>query len=124
MRALQFGGLASGLLDFECERAGAGIELRDLLALKRDAIFGAVEIESRLAQQVLRLAKLCVEFVGARAQALLFGFEFVQRAGVALFRRVHFAQQFSRRAASISRCSALLASTMRSSPRICSRSSA
>ena len=72
----------------------AGFELRDLLAIEGDAIFGAIEIESGLAEQVLRLAKFGIEIVGARAQALLLGFKLVHGAGIALFGGVHIAEKF------------------------------
>ena len=61
----EIGYLARGLLDFHGEARGARFELRGLLAIERDAIFGAIEIEGGLAEKILRLAQLGVEFVGA-----------------------------------------------------------
>ena len=51
------GALMLRLLDFDGEPHGARIKLRCLLAIEGDAIFGAVQIERRLAQQVLRLTQ-------------------------------------------------------------------
>ena len=90
----EIGSLAHGLFDFERELRCAGFELSDLLEIEGDAIFGAVKIESGLAEQVLRLAKLGIEIIGARAQAFLFGFKLVHGARFALLGGVHIAEKF------------------------------
>ena len=82
------------MFDFNGEARRAGFELGELLAIERDAVFGAVEIQSGLSEKVLRLAKLAIEIVGARAQALLLGFHLVDGAGFALLGRVHIAEKF------------------------------
>ena len=85
--------MAEGHLEFDCELRRAGFELCDLLAIEGDAIFRAVEVESGLAEEILRLAQLAIEVVGARAQALLLGFELVHATGFALFGGVHVAEK-------------------------------
>ena len=96
--------------------AAREFELRDLLAIEGDAVFGAIEIERGLPEQVLRLAQLGIELVGAALRrscsASSSCTDCDSRSSAASISR----SRFSRRAASISRCSALLASTMRSRP--------
>ena len=105
--------------------ARARFELSDLFAVEGDAIFGAIEIEGGLAEQVLRLAKLGVEFVGARAQALLFGFEFVRRSAIRALRPRPFRGAGSQGAPLRYRgARPCWRARSRSRPRICSRSSA
>ena len=68
--------------------------LRRLLAIECNPVLRAVQVQRRLAQQILNLPQLRVELVSARAQPFLLGFQFVHRTRFALFRRIHFAQQF------------------------------
>ena len=82
---VDFGFLVFGALGFELQALGAGFDLRALFALEGDAIFRAVELEGGLAEELIGLAQLGVEFVDPGAQAFLLGFALVQRAGAAFF---------------------------------------
>ena len=91
---LQIGSFALGVLDFDKHLRGAHFELASLLLIEEDAIFGAIEIERRLAEEILRTAQLGFEFVIAGAEALLLGLEFAERARGIGFRGGHFVQRF------------------------------
>ena len=89
---LQFGGFAFHVLDFHDYFRGAHFELPRLLLIEDDAIFGAIEIEGRLAEDILRAAQFGFELVVAGAEALLLGFS-VRGANASLgFGGGHFLQ--------------------------------
>ena len=89
----QFVELAFGDFNFHGETRGTGLNLRSLFAVKRNPIFGAIEVQRGLPQEVLGLAQFGIEFVTACAESLLLSFEFVYRSCFASFRQVHLAQQ-------------------------------
>ena len=64
------GRLPLGLLRFRSPGASArASSCASLFAIESDPVFRAVEIQRRLAQQIVSLPQLCVELVSARAQA-------------------------------------------------------
>ena len=91
--SIQVASLALGLLHFRSQRSGAKFDLRHLFAVEGNAIFGAIQIERRLPQQVVHVAQFGVELVGARAQPLLLGGQFLHRLRVARLDGVHIPQQ-------------------------------
>ena len=85
--------LALGDFDFHRQARGARLNLGDLLAIESDAIFGAIQVQRGLAQQVLGLAQFHVEFVAAHVEAFLLGFQLMDGSRFAAFGQIHFAQQ-------------------------------
>src|SRR5579864_6914119 len=85
-------GLRFGLGNFRSKLVDARIDLRGLLAVKGNAIFGAVEFERGLIEKILKLAQLVFELVIPGVEALLLGFEFANRSALTVFGGNHFAE--------------------------------
>src|SRR5579864_6317674 len=83
-------GLRFGLPDLRCKLIDARIDLRGLLAVEGDAIFGAVEFERGLIEKIVKLAQLVFEFVIAGVEAFLLGFELANRSALGIFGGNHF----------------------------------